>query len=121
MADHNKPLTTSTYANFVSELDARLDDLTRGLDPASTTPTNLATNAIRYSSAAAKWQKWDGATWSDLAATYAISISGNAGTVTNGVVTTGSYSDPAWLTALSGAKISGNIWQGYVYDTNCDS
>lgn len=109
MADHSKPLSTSTYANFVSELDARLDDLTLGLDPAYTTPTNLATNAIRYSSAATKWQKWNGTSWVDLAATYAISVTGNAGTVTNGVVTTGSYSDPAWLTSLSGSKISGGI------------
>lgn len=109
MADHSKPLTTSTYANFVSELDARLDELTLGLDPATTSPTNLATNAIRYNSAATKWQKWNGSTWSDLAATYAISVTGSAGTVTNGVVTTGSYADPAWLTSLAGSKISGNI------------
>lgn len=37
------------------------------------------------------------------------SISGNAGTVTNGVVTSGSYSDPTWLTALAGSKITGTI------------
>jgi hypothetical protein len=106
MADHSKPLSTSTYANFVSELDARFDDLALGLD---TTATNLPTNAIRYSSANAKWQKWNGSVWSDLAATYAINVSGNAGTVTNGVVTTGSYSDPTWLTSLAGTKISGAI------------
>ena len=109
MADHSKPLSTSTYANFVSELDARLDEITLGLDPATTSPTNLATNAIRFNSGATKWQKWNGASWADLASTYAISITGNAGTVTNGVVTTGSYSDPAWLTTLAGSKISGNI------------
>ena len=32
-------------------------------------------------------------------------ISGNAGTVTNGVYTTGTYADPAWLTSLSASKI----------------
>jgi hypothetical protein len=37
------------------------------------------------------------------------SVSGNAGTVTNGVYTTGSYADPAWITSLAGSKISGNI------------
>ena len=37
------------------------------------------------------------------------SVSGNAGTVTNGVYTTGSYADPAWITSLTGTKISGNI------------
>ena len=43
------------------------------------------------------------------AGTATISITGNAGTVTNGVYTTGSYSDPSWLSSLSGAKIVGNI------------
>lgn len=41
--------------------------------------------------------------------TWAISVTGNAATVTNGVVTTGSYSDPSWITALAGAKIVGDI------------
>jgi hypothetical protein len=31
---------------------------------------------------------------------------GNAATVTNGVVTTGSYSDPSWITSLAWSKIS---------------
>lgn len=33
-------------------------------------------------------------------------VSGNAGTVTNGVYTTGSYSNPAWITSLDGSKIT---------------
>jgi len=37
------------------------------------------------------------------------SISGNAGTVTNGVYTTGSYSDPNWITSVSGRKITGTV------------
>lgn len=109
MADHSKPLATSTYANFVSELNARLNDITLGLNSGTTTPTNLPANAIRFNDSANKWQKWSGSAWADLAATYAISISGNAGTVTNGVVTTGTYSDPAWITSLAGSKISGDI------------
>ena len=35
-----------------------------------------------------------------------ISIDGNAGTVTNGVYTSGSYSDPSWITGLAWSKIS---------------
>jgi len=111
MADHSKPLTSSTYANFVTELDSRIDDVTAALDPAYTSPTNLVTNAVRFSSAAAKWQRWTGSAWVDLAASnnYAIDVSGNAGTVTNGVTTTGSYANPAWITSLAGTKVSGNI------------
>lgn len=41
--------------------------------------------------------------------TWAISVTGNANTVTNGVYTTGSYADPAWITSLAGSKITGNI------------
>jgi len=33
-------------------------------------------------------------------------VSGNAGTVTNGVYTSGSYSDPSWITSLGWSKIS---------------
>jgi multidrug efflux pump subunit AcrA (membrane-fusion protein) len=33
------------------------------------------------------------------------SVSGNAGTVTNGVVTTGSYANPSWLTSLDDGKV----------------
>lgn len=36
-------------------------------------------------------------------------VSGNAGTVTNGVYTSGSYSDPSWITALAATKLSGTI------------
>jgi len=38
-----------------------------------------------------------------------LSIGGNAGTVTNGVYTTGSYADPTWITSLAGSKISGTL------------
>jgi hypothetical protein len=80
MANHNLPTLTSTYANFVQEMDARMDDISIGFDPALTTVTNQATNTIRWVSASNKWEKWSGTTWNDLAATYAISISGSAGT-----------------------------------------
>lgn len=112
MADHSKPTTASAYANFVTELDARFDDITLGLDPAyAASITNVPTNALRFSSAAAKWQRWNGTSWVDPVTSniYAISISGNAGTVTNGVYTTGTYANPAWITSLAGTKITGSI------------
>mgnify|MGYP003704682713 CR=1 FL=1 len=40
--------------------------------------------------------------------TLTTSITGNAGTVTNGVVTTGSYSDPSWIVSLA-AKFPASI------------
>lgn len=109
MADFNKPTTTSLYADFVTELDARLDDMVRQLSSANTTPTNLPANAIRWNDGSGYWERYNGSAWSALAPTYGISISGNAGTVTNGVYTTGSYANPAWVTSLAGSKISGDI------------
>jgi hypothetical protein len=44
-----------------------------------------------------------------LPATISADITGNAATVTNGVVTTGSYADPTWITSLAGSKITGTI------------
>jgi len=37
--------------------------------------------------------------------TWGVSITGNAATVTNGVYTTGTYADPAWITSLDDAKV----------------
>ena len=36
-------------------------------------------------------------------------LTGNAGTVTNGVYTTGSYANPTWITSLDASKIVGSI------------
>lgn len=36
-------------------------------------------------------------------------LTGNADTVTNGVYTTGSYADPAWITSLATTKLTGNF------------
>ena len=41
--------------------------------------------------------------------TLTTSITGNAGTVTNGVYTNGTYSNPSWITAIANTKISGFI------------
>lgn len=88
MADHNKPTTSSTYANLISEVDGRFDDLARQLDPAHASPTNLIDNAICWTSASNKWQKFNGSTWSDLSSLYAINISGNAATATTATTAT---------------------------------
>ena len=48
-------------------------------------------------------------TGSGASGTWAIDITGNAATVTNGVYTTGSYADPTWITSIAGSKVTGNI------------
>lgn len=125
MADFSKPVTTDTYTNVLTYLKATTSDLALGLDPATTSPTNLPTNSVRWNSASAKWQKYNGTTWADLAATYAISISGNAATATTATTATSAttattatnlaggsagsmpYQSGAGATALLGAGTSG--------------
>jgi hypothetical protein len=41
--------------------------------------------------------------------TWNIDVLGNADTVTNGVYTTGSYANPAWITSLAATKITGTL------------
>ena len=64
--------------------------------PTSTSNTRIATTAFVSAFANASY-------------TLTSSITGNAGSVTNGVYTNGSYSDPSWLT-LTKAKVGlGNV------------
>lgn len=78
MADHSKPTLTSNYTAFVDEIKGRLEDISKGFDPAKTSPTNVPVDTIRWVSSSNKWQRWNGSAWVDLASTYAISISGSA-------------------------------------------
>jgi len=41
--------------------------------------------------------------------TWSIGVTGNAGTVTNGLYSTGSYSNPTWLTSILGSIVSGAV------------
>ena len=79
MADHNLPTITSTYSNFVTELDARLDDVTRWLS--SGTPTNLPDGAVKWDTSALTLKKWASttSTWGDLSTAYNININGTVG------------------------------------------
>lgn len=43
------------------------------------------------------------------AGTITAALSGNASTVTNGIYTTGSYADPAWITSINYSKLTGTI------------
>lgn len=61
-----------------------------GFPTAPTAPTTTSNTVI----ATTAWVS----NWANASYTFASSITGNAGTVTNGVYTNGSYSDPSWLT-----------------------
>jgi hypothetical protein len=48
-------------------------------------------------------------TGTNATGTWGINVTGNAGTVTNGVYTTGSYSNPSWITSILGSIVSGAV------------
>jgi hypothetical protein len=48
-------------------------------------------------------------TGTNASGTWGINVSGNAATVTNGLYSTGSYSNPTWLTSISGGIVSGAV------------
>jgi hypothetical protein len=107
MADHNLPTLTSTYSDFVAQLDARLDDITKGLDVSA---SNLPDGAIKWSGLTSNWQKWNLSTnsWAALSAAYSININGTVGATSpaSGAFTTLSASTSATLpanTTLGGA------------------
>lgn len=74
MADWNNPTLTTLYADVLSQLKARDEDMLRGFDPAVVSPTNTPTGAIRWNSALSKWQKFNGTTWGDLVGKYLIDV-----------------------------------------------
>jgi len=82
VANWSLPTNTSLYTDYTAQHVARTADLAVGLDPARTTATNVPTHSVRWNSATARWQIFNGSSWVDLASVYQISITGNAGTAT---------------------------------------
>jgi hypothetical protein len=82
MANWSNPVLTSTYTNFMNELKDRDTDLALQFD--GTTSSNLATGTIRWDSTAGRWKKWNGSSWAELAATYALTALSTTGNATIG-------------------------------------
>ncbi len=69
MGDWSKPTTSSTYTNFVTELNDRLVDVAVAFDGRSL--TSLPSGAIRFNSSTKVWEKWNGSAWGALDTNYA--------------------------------------------------
>lgn len=112
MADWSKILTTELYTALLTSIKGMIYDLAKGFDPAKVTPTNVPTDAIGWSSTNNKWQKYNGSSWVDLATTYAISISGAAGSVPWSGVTTTPTTFGGYGITMSTAKLTGRSTSG---------
>jgi hypothetical protein len=83
---------------------------------ATLTGTTLASNVVNSSLTSV-------GTLVDLTVTNPIagSVTGNAGSVTNGVYTTVSYANPTWITSLAGSKITGLATSATTDTTNASN
>lgn len=77
--DFNKPVVTDAYTSVLQSIKDLIADLAKGLDGTST--ANIPTNAIRWSSANSRFEKYDGSTWAALASTFAMDVASVAGKV----------------------------------------
>jgi len=126
--------TTITATSFFSGSGSGLTGTASGLSiggnaatATSATSAGSVTNSVTFNnsgSGSASGSTFNGAsaltvsyntigapstTGTGASGTWGISISGNAGTVTNGVYTTGSYSNPSWITSILGSIVSGAV------------
>lgn len=106
MANWSLPTTSSTYANYTSEINEKFSDLALGLDPAVVTQTSPLTNSIRWNSANTYWEKYNGTSWAALATAYGISITGSAAKLTT-ARSIGMTGDVTW--SISSFDGSGNV------------
>lgn len=96
-------IATGTWSgSFGAVSGANLTSLTAG-NLSGTIPSAVLGNSTVYIGTTAVPLN---RTTASLALTGITSIDGNAATVTNGVYTTGTYSNPTWITSLAWSKIS---------------
>ena len=108
IAANSVALGADTTGNYVASISGDTESVVTGGTGEGSTPTLSIGSAI----ARRADTTFIGTTSIALNRTSAaqtlagISIDGNAATVTNGIYTTGTYSNPTWLTALDQSKIS---------------
>ncbi len=108
-ANWSLPTLSDLYTNFRQYLSDRLDDSAKMFNSATVTATNLPTGTIRWNSTSSKFEIWSGSAWSDLAATYGISITGSSGSCTGNAATATSATT---ATTCSGTAANANTLGG---------
>lgn len=120
MADHSKPTTAQSDADYSAAIRDRFTDLARFLDPATTSPTNLSAETIRWNSSTKRFEIYTGSplAWEALADAYSININGTVGADTPATgafttVTTTGYlgvnkETPAAAIDVEGSDVAGS-------------
>lgn len=100
--DYNKPTSSTFYVEVLPQLQLNINDaLSLSTE---TSGANYPTNTVKFRNS--RFEKWNGTSWSVLSTGYAISITGNANTVTNGVYTNTVQSITAIKTFTSQVKLA---------------
>ena len=120
-------ITATTFSGAGTGLTGTASSLSIGGSAASATTAGSVTNSLTVNSGGTGGvspQTFNGSaavtisyntvgapstTGSNASGTWAIGISGNSATVTNGLYSTGSYSNPSWLTSILGSIVSGAV------------
>ena len=120
-------ITATTFSGAGTGLTGTASGLSIGGNAATATSAGSVTNSLTVNSGGAGGvspQTFNGGsavtisyntvgapstTGTNASGTWAIGISGNAATVTNGLYSTGSYSNPTWLTSILGSIVSGAV------------
>jgi len=85
-ANWGLPINTTPYADVLTYLKARDDDLAKMFDPSlSATPASPSTGWSRWNNSNRNWERFNGTAWGVLASTYNISIDGTSSNVTGTV------------------------------------
>ena len=120
-------ITATTFSGAGTGLTGTASSLSIGGSAASATTAGSVTNSLTVNSGGTGGvspQTFNGSaavtisyntvgapstTGANASGTWAIGISGNSATVTNGLYSTGSYSNPSWLTSILGSIVSGAV------------
>lgn len=106
--DFSDLATTEAYAALLARISDRDVALALGCDPATTSPTNVKTNTLRWNSANRYWEKYSGSAWAAMTSSYNITAD-RASALVGGAAGALVYQTGASATGYSAAGTAGQV------------